>query len=384
MRRILGVVLVAAIVVAIVWVANLLRNPRPGAVVDEALSAGREAASFPAAGEDYFHDMDGGIALTPHQIAGRNTWLVWTGGNDRLWDLLSVESFGALDFLKTISSHGSLLKARRSNRWEYLGLVNEPCFKEATGPDPKRWNLWLDQRITGPGCPPDPFEDEQKYPGVKIGARGSTVPVGSYYGYATGVVGLRMFPNPAFDDKAAKAWDAEKYYTDPSYYDSKSLIKPYRVGMSCGFCHVGPSPVDPPADPDNPKWSNLSTVVGAQYFWIDRIFDWNPDERNFIFQLFHSSRPGTLDTSLISADNINNPRTMNAVYLVAPRMALAKRWGKETLAGGELDNKQFNDYVPADNPLAAYFQAPSTVLTPKSSRTGRTPSGCWVRSIAST
>ena len=135
--------------------------------------------------------------------------------------------------------------------------------------------------------------------------------------------------------------------------------------MSCGFCHVGPSPVNPPADPDNPKWSNLSTVVGAQYFWIDRIFDWNPDERNFIFQLFHTSRPGTLDTSLISADNINNPRTMNAVYLVAPRMALAKRWGKETLAGGELDNKQFNDYVPADNPLAAYFQAPSTVLTPK-------------------
>ena len=34
-----------------------------------------------------------------------------------------------------------------------------------------------------------------------------------------------------------------------------------------------------------------------------------------------------------------------------PRLDEAKRWGKETLAGGGLDNKQFNDYVnerPAD------------------------------------
>ena len=60
-----------------------------------------------------------------------------------------------------------------------------------------------------------------------------------------------------------------------SYYNSKDLIRPYRVGMSCGFCHVGPNPVKPPADPENPKWENLSSNVGAQYFWIDRIFDWD-------------------------------------------------------------------------------------------------------------
>jgi hypothetical protein len=364
LRRILGLVVVVAIVGAIIWIANLLRSPQSGTVLDEALSAGRQASTFPAADEDYFHDMDGGLALTPSQIAGRDTWIVWTGGNDRLWDKLSVESFGALDFLKTISSHPGL-KASRANRWEYLGLLNEPCFVQATGPDPNRFGLWLDKRVTGPGCPPDPFENEQKYPGVKYLARGTTVPVGSFYGYATGVVGLRLFPNPYFDEKAAKAWDPTRYYSDPSYYDSRTLVKPYRVGMSCGLCHVGPSPVNPPADPDNPKWANLSSTVGAQYFWIDRIFDWNPDAGNFIFQLFHTSRPGTLDTSLVSADNINNPRTMNAVYLVAPRLTVAKRWGKETLTGGELDNKQFNDYVPAGNALTGYFQAPATVLTPK-------------------
>src|SRR5580704_6474967 len=57
-----------------------------GQVLDEARSAGRSAQSFSAAGEDYFRDMDGGIALSPEEIKGRNTWLVWTGGNDRFWD----------------------------------------------------------------------------------------------------------------------------------------------------------------------------------------------------------------------------------------------------------------------------------------------------------
>ena len=56
------------------------------------------------------------------------------------------------------------------------------------------------------------------------------IPVGSYYGYATGIMGLRLFPNPDFDAKAAKDWDPERYYTDPSYYNRKDLVRPYRVG----------------------------------------------------------------------------------------------------------------------------------------------------------
>src|SRR4051794_36892899 len=37
------------------------RQPKPGTVLDEAMQAGRTAASFPAADEDYFHDMDGAL-----------------------------------------------------------------------------------------------------------------------------------------------------------------------------------------------------------------------------------------------------------------------------------------------------------------------------------
>ena len=337
------------------------RAPEPGHVLDEARAVNRTVASLPAADEDYFHDMDGAVALTPDEVKGRNSWIVWSGGNDRFWDTISRKSNGTLDFLKTLSSFPGL-KANRDNRWNYLGLVNEPCFEKATGPDPARFGLWLDHRRAD--CPPDPFENEKRYPGVAVGARGKNLPLGSFYGWATGIVGLRLFPNPDFDEAAAKKWDAKRFYEDPSYYFSKDLVKPYRVGMSCGFCHVGPSPIHPPADPEKPAWADLSSNVGAQYFWVDRIFAWEADETSFPYQLFHTARPGALDTSLVSTDYINNPRTMNAVYELGARLEVAKRTGKETLAGGGLNNKQFNDYVK-DGPLTAFYQAPSTVWSPR-------------------
>jgi hypothetical protein len=334
---------------------------------DEARAAGRTPASFTAADEDYFHDMDGGVKLEPGEVKGRNTWIVWTGGNDRFWDVISAKGAGTLDYLKTLSSYPKTkpdgtpyLKASRDNRWRYLGLVNEPCFEKATGPD--RYGLWLDQRRAD--CPLDPFEDEKKYPGVAIGARGKNLPVGSYYGRASGIVGMRLFPNPYFDEAAEKRWKehlaAESYYTDPSFYFDKDLVKPYRVGVSCGFCHVGPNPVRPPADPENPKWENLSSNVGAQYFWTNRIFSWEADPTSFAYQVFNTYRPGALDTSLISTDYIDNPRTMNAIYHLGPRLELAKRWGKETLAGGSLNNAQFTS-----GPLAALFQPPATSFSPR-------------------
>jgi hypothetical protein len=363
-------------------------QPKPGTVKDEAMRAGLTPQYFMAATEDYFHDMDFNLVggqplrrLTQPEIEGRNMWLVWTGGDDRLWDRLTVDSLGTFDLLKTISSHPAVpysdMHAKdgdrpknlygygRHNRFQYLGLINEPCFTEPKGPDPSHFGLWLDQR--SPGCPPDPFADETRYPGTKIGARGTTVKIGSYYGEPTGIVGLRLFPNPDFDEKARQHWNAERYYNDPSYYFDPKLVRPYRVGMSCAFCHVGPNPIKPPANPEEPAWENLSSNVGAQYFWWDRVFSWRGDaaSNGFFFQALHVSRPGTLDTSLVSTDSINNPRTMNAVYRLLPRMVQARKWGKETIAGGGLNNKQLNQYVPPGDPLAQFFAAPSTTWTPR-------------------
>ena len=364
-----------------------------GKVLDEALCVGRTAESFPAADEDYFRDMDYGITQRTQEVAaalepylpgispedavaavvkGRNNWIVWSGGIDRMWDVLAQNSVGALDLLKAISNHPSL-KYNRDNRWYNQGLVNEPCFEKPTGPRQDRYGLWLDVRREG--CSPDPFENEQKYPGVKIGARGSNIPVGSYYGYASGVMGLRLFPNPDFDAKAEANWDPIRYYEDPSYYFDKKLVRPYRVAMTCGFCHVGPNPTNPPDDPENPKFENLNSNPGAQYFWVDRILNWDPDSSSFPYQLFHTSRPGALDTSLISTDYINNPSNMNAVYKLGARMAMAKRWGKETIADGALDNKQFDEFVPAGSPLTSFYEAPDSVWTPRVLKDGADSAG---------
>lgn len=357
-----------------------------GVIKDEAAHAGYTAADFPGSDDDYLRDMDGGFdedtvhekmqALVPgiskeeawsRYNRGRINWAVWTGGNDRFWDDMASLSFGALDLLKTISSHpnitydynGTRYPISRDNRWEWFGLINEPCFSKPSGPDPERHGLWLDVR--NGDCPPDPFADAAKYPGVKVGARADG---GSYYGEPTGVFGLRLFTNPSFDADAAAKWDADKYYNDPDYYNDKDLVRPYRVGMTCGFCHVGPDPDNPPTDFENPEFANLNNNPGAQYFWIDRVFFWNQDKSSFAWQLFHTSQPGALDTSFVSTDNINNPRTMNAVYNVPGRLAAAKRWGKEQLEpGGSGNNKQFNDY-PETSALSAWFEPPTTAWVP--------------------
>ncbi len=362
------------------FVAACSKQPRAGTVLDEAQRAGRTLETFLPADEDYFREMDrdrnGVVVLKPEEIAGRNTWLVWTGGNDRFWDAIGTASGGALDFLKTLSSCPPQPGAKchvpvsRDDRWKLLGLVNEPCFRRASKPD--AWGLWLDERK--PGCKPDPFENADKYPGVSLCALARTcdgpkdragLPAdGSFYGHASGIVGLRLFPNPAFDAEAKKRWDPQRFYSDPSYYFAKDLVRPYRVGMSCAFCHVGPNPINPPPDPENPKWEHLSSNVGAQYFWVDRIFAWEGDRTSYAFQMFHTSRPGALDTSLVSTDNINNPRTMNAVYDLGPRLGQALKWGREELAlrdrktlyGGSADNKQFNDFTQSAD-FTRYFQA---------------------------
>ena len=203
---------------------------------------------------------------------------------------LATTAYGALDFLKTMSTHPSL-KTSRDRRWEYLGLVNEPCFVKPTGPDPKRYGLWLDQR--SPDCPPDPFENEQKYPGVAIGARGKTIErrllLRVCHGHRRA---------PAVSQSRVRRTGREGVGSRiattpiPRITTRNKLVRPYRVGMSCGFCHVGPNPTKPPADPENPKWENLSSNVGAQYFWVDRIFDWDADPVDFVVPAVSHVAPG--------------------------------------------------------------------------------------------
>ena len=104
--------------------------------------------------------------------------------------------------------------------------------------------------------------------------------------------------------------------------------------MACGFCHVAPHPLHPPADPEHPAWRNLSSNIGNQYLKAAAVFVLPGNEGNFLFQVVNAMPPGTIDTSALASDNLNNPRNMNAIYDVGTRIAIAAH---ERLAGGNLD-----------------------------------------------
>jgi len=271
--------------------------------------------NFPQAAADYFAGMDDAVALSPDEVRGRNTWLMWTAGDEAFWDYLARRSFGTFDLLKVLDSRS------RDRRFSYYGLMNEPGFRQAAAPD--RYGLWLDE--------PDGTRD-----GAYTDSYRENFPRDNYlrtYGRASGIVGLRLFANPDFDAVAQKRWDAQRFYNDRAYYSDPALVRPYRVGMACGFCHVGPHPLHPASDPERPQWQNLSSNIGAQYLQPARVFVLPGNEDNFLFQVVNAMPPGTIDTSALATDNINNPRNMNAIYQVGTRLAIA---ATEKLAGGNL------------------------------------------------
>jgi hypothetical protein len=271
--------------------------------IDEARVAGKTPEDFPTATADVFRGMDGGIELTPDEIEGRNTWVMWTGGNERFWDLMAQRAFGLMDFLKVIDSR------RRDNRFQDLGLINEPGFRAPDKPD--QYGLYIDVPVTADPAGVDP----------------------AVYGRSTGVIGLRLFPNPNFDESARRSWDADRYYRDPTYYQNPALVRPYRVGMTCGICHVAFHPLYPPADVTRPEWRHLSGTLGNQYFRTLGVFGHDLASNDLFYQLLRASRPGALDTSILATDHNNNPNIINSIYQVGPRLSVAV---EERVAGGAL------------------------------------------------
>jgi hypothetical protein len=272
--------------------------------VDEATAAGKTVADFPETRVDLFKGMDRGIALTPEEIAGRNTWMLWTGGNEAFWDYLSRNAYGLVEFLKTIDSRG------RPQRFAKMGLINEPGYRQATEPD--EFGLYLDQPVSKAPDGTNPAVD----------------------GRSTGVIGFRLFPNPNFNDAARKKWDAKRFYTDPAYYQDPTLVRPYRVGMTCALCHVAPHPLNPPENTAEPGWENLSATIGNQYIRSVGLFGptWKPD--NLLYYIADSALPGTVETSIIATDNNNNPNIINSIYNLGARLEIAV---EERMAGPAVD-----------------------------------------------
>ncbi len=281
-------------------------TPRPR---DEANLAGLTPADFPQLTADVFQQMDGGLVLTADEIKGRNTWNLWTGGNQHFWNAAAEDSFGLVDLLKTLDNR----KYKRGDRFKTLGLVNQPGFHAATKPD--ELGLLLD-------LPDDPAKPEP----TEINS--------AIYGRPSGVLGFRLFPNPQFDAAALRNWDGDRFINDPSYYNDRKLVRPFRVGVSCGACHIAPHPDYPPEDPEKPEWKNLASAIGNQYIREGKVFASNVSKGSFFYEMLQAQPPGTSDTSRIATDHINNPNAINAIFLLAERERIAS---PEKLSGGALD-----------------------------------------------
>jgi hypothetical protein len=273
--------------------------------VDEAKAAGKRTGDFPQITADIFEPMDGGIELSPEEIMGRNTWNLWSAGNQHFWNRAAQDSYGLIDLLKMLDNR----KYPRGERFKTLGLVNEPGFRAASKPD--EFGLWLDEQVE-----PEPKGIDE-----------------TVYGKPSGVLGFRLFPNPEFNDEARKKWDGKRFYEDPNYYNDNKLVRPYRVGVACGSCHIAPNPSNPPADPENPRWENLASAIGNQYINEGKVFACNVEKGGFFYEMLAAQPRGTSDTSRIATDHINNPNAINAIFLLAERERIAV---PEKMAGGTL------------------------------------------------
>jgi mono/diheme cytochrome c family protein len=362
---------------------------------------------FPAESQDVFWQMDQ-VATGPNRqlqpldfgadgdaVRGRNTWLLWGGGNETFWGWLQERGYGLVDFLILMDSR------ERSTRFKRAGLINQPGFTENRTAN--SLGLYLDAAIPDKAVltPPPGSKgsvgasrlgtrelqakesclnchsrtgqqndskrlftpgDEALYKQVvsELGGKGKLSQDGldpEIYGYASGIFGLRLFLNPDFFGDTAAAKKARAYWNDrvksgkhgDYYNDSRinadpKLVRPFRVSMSCGFCHVGPHPLNPPSDPENPSWENLSSIIGDQYWSPPHAFGNLLRKENFLFHFLNSQPPGTIDTSLVSTDHMNNPNTINAVFDLPARLVRAQNnatelQSPENLLMGSVEDK---------------------------------------------
>ncbi len=272
---------------------------------------GRPPEAFAEIAADVFKGMDAGADLSEAEIKGRNTWNLWTAGNEQFWDKMAREGFGLFDLLKTIDSR------KRARRLEEFGLINQPDFKTAAKPDPN--GLWIDEGTEPAGIDP------------------------KVYGRATGVLGFRLFDNPDFKGAAVEKWkqhldpatgEAKKFYEDADFAAQRDLVRPYRVGVACGSCHIAYHPCHPPENPAEPKYENLASAIGNQYIREGATFAPNVRPGGFFYEMTQVQPRGTSDTSRIATDNINNPNAINAVFMLGER---ARIQTEEELAGGTLN-----------------------------------------------
>ena len=223
---------------------------------------------------------------------GMDTWHWWVGvDNPGFWQDLVNLTGGKnnvtdlrIDFLRL------LMTMSREDRFKQLGLINDPDTVSVDQPD--QFGMKIDRMKDGTlQWDPETF------------------------GYSSGVIGLQLFKNKDFDPKK---WNSEQYLKD-----GRNMQAPYKVGMSCVFCHIGFNPISPPANPAEPKWENLVSSIGNQYLREGLAFGKDIQHSSIIYQYMATQEPGTSETSRFPTDSINNPTNINSIFRLQDRLKVA-------------------------------------------------------------
>jgi len=110
-------------------------------------------------------------------------------------------------------------------------------------------------------------------------------------------------------------------------------------GTSCASCHAGFDPKNPPADPNEPEWANIHPSIGNQYLKVGAMFSANLDltkPTDIVRSLVFGSWPdGTVDTTALFQDNINNPGVITAFWEHKRRNAFDVGTGEAELRNGQ-------------------------------------------------
>lgn len=343
---------------------NATANPAPAVAAD--MPSTPPPAAYP---DDGFHLGEAG--LTPEQRAGREIWYKATAGNDRFHTYTFQQRVGVL------IDWGRILRSdRRDRRFHTWGLINDPgCCTPGTPNCPAKS---LDETYGFDWCPGD--EELLKFVGkegyrdpacdFKDAPPSASAPQGHQagredacnlaFGTSTGALGYRKFPNPRFNAEAWRklngrlgSWEGYngKLSDDPRRTDSRlsrladgSIEPPFRIGTACGSCHIAFNPLNPPHDPEHPRWENIRGLVGNQYLRISEMLVSGMPKTSLEWQVFAHARPGTSDTSAIPTDQINNTGTINALINTAQRPTFANedviRWHKaESCPGGAKESE---------------------------------------------
>lgn len=91
------------------------------------------------------------------------------------------------------------------------------------------------------------------------------------------------------------------------------------IGVACASCHAGFDPAHPPADPNHPRWENIHLTTGNQYIQIGKIFSAHLSAHDPRYQVFQTWAPGTVDTTVLENDHINNPGMITPLFNVPDR-----------------------------------------------------------------